>query len=112
MPKLPDEPPATPKPRGCCRCSIANGKIRRSLKQLRVLAAHMQKEGIVIQDQKAVQACIENIRVRITSGELVEVPDVGANQETVVKSGPDVGRNDPCLCGSGQKFKKCCAGKQ
>ncbi|WP_263138871.1 SEC-C metal-binding domain-containing protein [Pseudomonas sp. RIT-PI-AD] len=21
----------------------------------------------------------------------------------------DVGRNDPCPCGSGQKFKKCCA---
>lgn len=20
------------------------------------------------------------------------------------------GRNDPCICGSGQKFKKCCAG--
>lgn len=22
-----------------------------------------------------------------------------------------VGRNDPCPCGSGQKFKKCCEGK-
>jgi hypothetical protein len=22
-----------------------------------------------------------------------------------------VGRNDPCPCGSGQKFKKCCYGK-
>ena len=21
------------------------------------------------------------------------------------------GRNDPCLCGSGKKFKKCCEGK-
>jgi len=20
----------------------------------------------------------------------------------------DVGRNDPCICGSGKKFKKCC----
>ncbi|HAV61403.1 MAG TPA: hypothetical protein DCY13_03455, partial [Verrucomicrobiales bacterium] len=24
---------------------------------------------------------------------------------------PKVGRNDPCPCGSGRKFKKCC-GKQ
>jgi hypothetical protein len=24
---------------------------------------------------------------------------------------PKVGRNDPCPCGSGKKFKKCCAGK-
>jgi SEC-C motif-containing protein len=27
--------------------------------------------------------------------------------DTFVKSGPDVGRNDPCHCGSGKKFKKC-----
>jgi len=26
---------------------------------------------------------------------------------TVRKSGPDIGRNDPCWCGSGKKFKKC-----
>ena len=28
---------------------------------------------------------------------------------TVVRSGPKVGRNDPCPCGSGRKYKKCCA---
>ena len=27
--------------------------------------------------------------------------------QTYEKSGPDVGRNDPCHCGSGKKFKKC-----
>lgn len=27
----------------------------------------------------------------------------------IVNNGPKVGRNDPCLCGSGKKFKKCCA---
>jgi SEC-C motif domain protein len=25
-----------------------------------------------------------------------------------VRATPKVGRNDPCLCGSGKKFKKCC----
>ena len=25
-----------------------------------------------------------------------------------VRSAPKVGRNDPCMCGSGKKFKKCC----
>jgi uncharacterized protein len=24
------------------------------------------------------------------------------------RAGPKVGRNDPCPCGSGKKFKKCC----
>ena len=28
--------------------------------------------------------------------------------DTVVRTGPKVGRNDPCPCGSGKKFKKCC----
>ena len=28
-----------------------------------------------------------------------------------VRSGEKVGRNDPCPCGSGKKFKKCCMGK-
>jgi uncharacterized protein YecA (UPF0149 family) len=28
--------------------------------------------------------------------------------ETVRRDGPKIGRNDPCPCGSGQKFKKCC----
>lgn len=25
-----------------------------------------------------------------------------------VRTMPKVGRNDPCTCGSGRKFKKCC----
>ena len=29
-------------------------------------------------------------------------------QETVVRSEPKVGRNEPCPCGSGKKYKKCC----
>jgi preprotein translocase subunit SecA len=28
-------------------------------------------------------------------------------QETVVRATPKVGRNDPCPCGSGKKYKKC-----
>jgi preprotein translocase subunit SecA len=28
-------------------------------------------------------------------------------QETVVRTQPKVGRNDPCPCGSGKKYKKC-----
>lgn len=29
-----------------------------------------------------------------------------------VRKGRKIGRNDPCLCGSGLKFKKCCIGNQ
>jgi len=34
--------------------------------------------------------------------------DFGAPVKTVQYAGPKVGRNDPCPCGSGKKYKKCC----
>ncbi|MGH9778546.1 MAG: SEC-C metal-binding domain-containing protein, partial [Candidatus Acidiferrales bacterium] len=30
-----------------------------------------------------------------------------AEKPQTVRSGPKVGRNDPCPCGSGKKYKKC-----
>ena len=36
----------------------------------------------------------------ITSGEEANKP--------IVKKGRKVGRNEPCPCGSGKKYKKCC----
>jgi SEC-C motif-containing protein len=32
-----------------------------------------------------------------------------AAADPFVRSSPKVGRNDPCPCGSGKKYKKCCA---
>ena len=31
---------------------------------------------------------------------------------TIVRHGPKIGRNDPCPCGSGKKYKKCCINKR
>ncbi len=36
-----------------------------------------------------------------------KVEPVAADQKTIVREGPKVGRNDPCPCGSGKKYKKC-----
>lgn len=33
-----------------------------------------------------------------------DVPETG----TVRRAGPRIGRNEPCPCGSGQKYKRCC----
>ena len=30
------------------------------------------------------------------------------NPETFQRMGPKIGRNEPCPCGSGKKYKKCC----
>ncbi len=40
-------------------------------------------------------------------GEDGQVQPKTAEQKTVVREGPKVGRNDPCPCGSGKKYKKC-----
>jgi preprotein translocase subunit SecA len=34
-------------------------------------------------------------------------PPQPAKPQTVVRQGDKVGRNDPCPCGSGKKYKKC-----
>lgn len=36
----------------------------------------------------------------------------GAASTTVVNNEPKVGRNDPCPCGSGKKYKNCCGKNQ
>ncbi len=37
-----------------------------------------------------------------------EDPHVHEKIQTVQRESPKIGRNDPCLCGSGKKYKKCC----
>jgi preprotein translocase subunit SecA len=37
--------------------------------------------------------------------------DSAARQETVKREGKKIGRNEPCPCGSGKKYKKCCGKK-
>ncbi|WP_226912635.1 SEC-C metal-binding domain-containing protein, partial [Halomonas sp. 3D7M] len=32
----------------------------------------------------------------------------GADGRPLRREGPKVGRNDPCSCGSGKKYKQCC----
>ncbi|MBL8938578.1 MAG: SEC-C domain-containing protein [Archangium sp.] len=40
-------------------------------------------------------------------GEDGQVQPKAPEQKTVVREGPKTGRNDPCPCGSGKKYKKC-----
>ncbi|MDP9054532.1 MAG: preprotein translocase subunit SecA [Acidobacteriota bacterium] len=61
--------------------------------------------------QSAVQGMTRNIQKQ-HQRELKELQFAGANSsgtanQTVANGGPKVGRNDPCPCGSGKKYKKC-----
>jgi len=60
-----------------------------------------------------VAACISQ---GLMSRENREKPTVGKRQRVVGRSpvgyaGKSPGRNQPCPCGSGKKFKKCCRNK-
>ncbi|HHZ01476.1 MAG TPA: preprotein translocase subunit SecA [Tissierellia bacterium] len=45
---------------------------------------------------------------KITGTSGGNLDNVGGKPQTVVRKEKKVGRNDPCPCGSGKKYKKCC----
>jgi len=51
--------------------------------------------------QHSIQPCLDEL-YRHFSGQS------GIADTPVVRAAPKVGRNDPCPCGSGKKYKKCC----
>ena len=78
-------------------------------------------EGGGGQDEKGVVEFIAHYKVRETSfnhheraqfarlnGEWVFMDGKIIGPEPVRRETPKVGRNDPCACGSGKKYKKCC----
>jgi hypothetical protein len=79
------------------------------IKQMRALAAQMQREGVDLKSMSAVKAWIEKNKEAIESGKIDVQPEAGAKVAPYIKSSPDISRNDPCPCGSGKKYKKCCA---
>jgi len=53
---------------------------------------------------------LEKLAAFLQSGKpLTQFPDFLRAAE--VRQAPSAGRNDPCPCGSGQKYKKCCLGR-
>ncbi|HVU15876.1 MAG TPA: YchJ family protein [Candidatus Didemnitutus sp.] len=64
-------------------------------------SAKFRAEG---QDHEHVEAALFNRE----EGRWVYAGQLDQPGKTVRRESPKVGRNDPCPCGSGKKFKKCC----
>lgn len=60
----------------------------------------MLVDGVNINDDKEVKKWMKKHPEVLQGGEAVKV-------QTVRREEPKVGRNDPCHCGSGKKYKKC-----
>jgi len=57
--------------------------------------------GVDVNDDKAVKKWVMKHPEILKGGDVVEV-------KTFHREQPKIGRNDPCPCGSGKKYKKCC----
>ena len=55
-------------------------------------------------------AGLEDTAINLVDGTVK--PKEGGLNKTVVNTEPKVGRNDPCPCGSGKKYKNCCGKNQ
>jgi preprotein translocase subunit SecA len=62
-----------------------------------------RQETVKITDTKLAQ---EKSAIELVDGKMS--PKEGGINKTVVNDEPKVGRNDPCPCGSGKKYKNCC----
>jgi preprotein translocase subunit SecA len=76
--------------------------------------AEQEKKRQIVEAGAAGKSDSEEAEQRKSAGDARRRPaaaakggDGGAKQETVRRDRPKVGRNDPCPCGSGKKYKKC-----
>ena len=69
---------------------------------------------VQIQRKEDVDRMTPRPRRQVVEGRGGEARQTGAAQQARgagLRAGPKVGRNDPCPCGSGKKYKKCCMAK-
>ncbi len=68
---------------------------------------NIRKQNGNVQRQETAKitgAALEAIN-SVDGGKKINTPEYS---QTVVNEGPKIGRNDPCPCGSGKKYKNCC----
>lgn len=63
--------------------------------------AKYKLKGSTVEHRESATFRFHNGKWMFTDGEQISGPPV-------VREGAKVGRNDPCTCGSGKKYKKCC----
>ena len=71
-----------------------------SLKRLFLVKVQREEEGAELKERAAAQ---RPARVTLSRGDIKS-----AGKTTQKRQGVKIGRNDPCPCGSGKKYKKCC----
>ena len=90
--------------------------IRHDVVRLIMTVRIQSQEGIAAAEQQMAQAHVENVHYEHADFNPALAPEellspATSNEsmggQTIVNAMPKVGRNDPCPCGSGKKFKQC-----
>ena len=78
----------------------------------KILLNIRKKEGPIERKEtsRVTGAGLEDTAINLVDGNISEKE--GGMNKTIVNEGPKVGRNDPCPCGSGKKYKNCCGKNQ
>ncbi|HET6248626.1 MAG TPA: SEC-C metal-binding domain-containing protein [Tepidisphaeraceae bacterium] len=80
----------------------------------RAEARSQYRETAAVHEDTGGYGVAENLQITagVDKGATVEdaqtAAEVPQRVSTIVRDAPKVGRNDPCPCGSGKKYKKCC----
>jgi len=64
--------------------------------------------GFDMSTEEGVGQFVEHISKQIAGERLRSENSEPADPKPLRREAPKVGRNDPCPCGSGKKYKKCC----
>ena len=75
---------------------------------IKILLNIRKKEGQIERTEttKVTSAGLEDAAINLVDGNISQKE--GGMNKTVVNEEPKIGRNDPCSCGSGKKYKNCC----
>lgn len=79
---------------------------------VKILLNIRKKEGPIERTEttKVTGAGLEDTAINLVDGNISQKE--GGMNKTIVNEAPKIGRNDPCICGSGKKYKNCCGRNQ
>ena len=86
----------------------AQRKIMAERMQQKMNAQHSEAQSISQVQQRNAQTAMSGESARRQAQNSVMQTRTQSSTVTVRRSSPKVGRNDPCPCGSGKKYKQCC----
>ncbi len=98
--------------RGWADTIVANGMNPQYWGMGKSFAMQARADGVDTQDEQAMQRYMVEYNLRRMGRKLSAQPDLRdlSPPIPIVEQSPKIGRNAPCPCGSGRKYKKCCGG--